>query len=453
MTAPSVPPLTMIRRITLENYMSHARTVIEPADGLTVLVGPNNCGKSAVVSALQTVCGENAGDFMVRHGQKLCRVTVETDDGHTVAWQRRGATVWYTIDGRDVHRVGRGNLPDGLHALLRMPTIESVDEKRSFNVHFGCQKEPIFLVGRERDTAAFFSSSSDAERLLDMQRRHKLRAQAAKAEHRSAEADLRRLDGKLAALSPLEGLGPEIEAVEAAYRALSAHAEAVAGLERHIAAVAVAGRRVGQLSARAAALAELTPPPRLGEVVPVEQLVARIERCAGEAGRQRVRLSAVAKLEPPPGLHDIGALGFVCHRMEACGRQRWEEAARAAALGPLADPPTPIDTGPLRALGRKLKHAADAAAGVRTAADALGALADPPALADLGNLEASVARAERCTGRAERARAAVAAADDAVDDVERRIVRFVMDHPVCPTCGAVMDADHLMHGGPTHVGA
>ena len=43
----------MITRITLENYMSHARTVIEPAGGLTVIVGPNNCGKSAIASALR----------------------------------------------------------------------------------------------------------------------------------------------------------------------------------------------------------------------------------------------------------------------------------------------------------------------------------------------------------------------------------------------------------------
>ena len=46
----------MITRIELTNFMSHAHTVIEPAPGLTVLVGPNNCGKSAVVAALQIIC-------------------------------------------------------------------------------------------------------------------------------------------------------------------------------------------------------------------------------------------------------------------------------------------------------------------------------------------------------------------------------------------------------------
>lgn len=50
----------MIRRIELINFMSHRRTLIEPAAGLTVLVGPNNCGKSAVVSALQILCDKGS---------------------------------------------------------------------------------------------------------------------------------------------------------------------------------------------------------------------------------------------------------------------------------------------------------------------------------------------------------------------------------------------------------
>ena len=57
-------PGDMIKRITLDNYMSHSHTVIEPADGLTVLVGENNCGKSAVVSALQTLCFNRQKNFM-----------------------------------------------------------------------------------------------------------------------------------------------------------------------------------------------------------------------------------------------------------------------------------------------------------------------------------------------------------------------------------------------------
>jgi len=106
----------MIRRITLQNYMAHVHTVIEPASGLTVLVGPNNCGKSAVVSALEALCNNASGSYMIRHDEKEARVTVDTDDGHTLVWRRRGNVVSYIIDGREIHRV-RGSVPEDLHTL------------------------------------------------------------------------------------------------------------------------------------------------------------------------------------------------------------------------------------------------------------------------------------------------------------------------------------------------
>src|SRR6266550_1674368 len=108
----------MITRITLENYMSHAKTVIEPAPGLTVILGPNNCGKSAIASALQTLCGDHDGDFMVRHGV-------------------------------EIHRANRGNLPDDLHTLLRLPKVLHPNGEKEFDVHFAHQKSPIFLIDKE----------------------------------------------------------------------------------------------------------------------------------------------------------------------------------------------------------------------------------------------------------------------------------------------------------------
>src|SRR5437762_3190305 len=128
----------MIRRITLENYMSHAQTVIEPAKCLTVLVGPNNCGKSAVVSALETLCSNATGDYMVRHNEKEARITLETEEGHSFQWRRRGGAVSYVINGQAIHRVNRG-IPEELHKLLRLPKVETGESGEPFDIHFGTQ--------------------------------------------------------------------------------------------------------------------------------------------------------------------------------------------------------------------------------------------------------------------------------------------------------------------------
>jgi len=81
----------VITRIELKNFMSHTRTVIEPAAGLTVLVGPNNCGKSAVVTALQILCHNDNSTYVLRHGEKACSVKIETGDGHSVEWRRKNS--------------------------------------------------------------------------------------------------------------------------------------------------------------------------------------------------------------------------------------------------------------------------------------------------------------------------------------------------------------------------
>src|SRR6202795_4742833 len=87
----------MIKRIELINFMSHPHTVIEPAPGLTVLVGPNNCGNSAVVAALQILCYNESSTYVMRHGERECSVKIETDDGHVIEWRRKNSAR-YVID-------------------------------------------------------------------------------------------------------------------------------------------------------------------------------------------------------------------------------------------------------------------------------------------------------------------------------------------------------------------
>ena len=60
----------MIRKIVLFNFMAHANTELRLADGLTVLVGPNNIGKSTVEVALKTLARNTNSNFVMQHEQK-----------------------------------------------------------------------------------------------------------------------------------------------------------------------------------------------------------------------------------------------------------------------------------------------------------------------------------------------------------------------------------------------
>src|SRR5258706_5883537 len=266
----------MIKRIVLDNYMSHARTVIELAPGLTVILGPNNCGKSAIVSALQTLCGDNDGDFMVRHGEKTCQVTVETDDGHTIAWRRKGKSVSYVLDGVEVHRVGRGNLPDDLDALLRLPKVMHPNGDKQFDVHFGDQKAPIFLIDKEADTAAFFSTASDAEKLIEMQKRHKDKVRDARREHQRYRDEAVQVDVLLSALSPLDEINGELDAVEKTQRGLLADEQAIVALALLIEQIEKQNELVTFRAAVVQSIAPLRSPPNLLDLQPLEALIGNI---------------------------------------------------------------------------------------------------------------------------------------------------------------------------------
>lgn len=226
--------LGMIRKITLENFMSHRHTVIEPANGLTVLVGENNCGKSAIVAALQILCHNTNGDYMVRHGEKECRIIVETDEGHVIEWKRKNGTVSYTLNGRAIHRL-RGRTPDDLHKLLRIPKVYPQDGGDPFDIHFGEQKKPVFLLDESGSRAAkFFASSSDAEALIKMQNLHRDNVRNASQNSNRLQKDLRLLDQRLEPLTKVADIQTLLDYLENQYYTLTTKRMTIEALHQDI---------------------------------------------------------------------------------------------------------------------------------------------------------------------------------------------------------------------------
>jgi hypothetical protein len=403
----------MIRRIVLDNYMSHANSVIEPApDGLTVLVGPNNCGKSAVVSALLTVCGENDGDFMVRHGEKHARVTIETAEGDTIVWQRK-RTPSYVINGREVHRVGRGNLPDDLQALLKLPAIEFGEGsgRSRFVVHFGLQKEPIFLINSESDVAKFFSSSAEAERLLAMQQLHKKKTADARGELRAVEADLTDAAARLASLMPLDAIAPEVEAVEARYAALVGGERSADELAGRIARIELMRSSVAQQQARVDGLADLHAAPALDYPEPLDRMLTRFAKTA----------------------NDMNAI-----------------EARRVATEPLREPPAQDDPGPITQLGLALSRAQRSLDLAIAASFAYEQLRDVPAVVETAPLEQSVDRCTAAAKHAAGAERALATVSRELESVRGDIVAWVTQNPTCPVCGNPTECGHVIEAGGPH---
>jgi energy-coupling factor transporter ATP-binding protein EcfA2 len=295
----------MISRIELHNFMSHCRTVIEPAAGLTVLVGPNDCGKSAVVSALQILCENAQGDYMVRHGADECRIVLETADGHRVEWQRRKGVVSYNIDGEDFHRLS-GGIPAQLHDVLRLAQVVAADNRDPYDIHFGAQKSPIFPLNEPGSRAAtFFASSSDAAKLMEMQSLHRSkRAQARKDEARLAE-QVNGLALRLEVLGPVAQLEQAVNGATEDYQAIADLSRRLCTLWQDQTDLSGKLAAVEQLEAEAAAFARLGTPPRLTDTSSVEEIIGPMAKNMGREARETDVIHVLDRLAEPPILVDL----------------------------------------------------------------------------------------------------------------------------------------------------
>ncbi|MBX3421396.1 MAG: AAA family ATPase [Pirellulaceae bacterium] len=477
----------MIRRIVLENYMSHVRTEIEPAPGLTVLIGPNNCGKSAVVSALQTLCSKTAGEFMVRHGQKECRVTIETDDGHSVTWQRRRGAVSYIIDGR---QIPRGVMPDDLHDILRLPQVVSEDGNEEFDIHFGAQKSPIFLVNDSgRRTAMFFASSSDAEYLMRMQKLHKDKVRTAKREAEKLSERLKMLDAELLWLEPVSEISGAMQAVVKQYQAVEQHQQLSIQLSSDLQQLVQLSSELEQHTAELNCLSRLTSPPQLVTTQPLQDILSFWEQSDRQLHHEASRLKVLAELTEPPALPETFRLQLT---VEELAKARWERDVYknlTIAIQPLAVPPLMAETDRLQDVMDSLATTLQQAECFSQQVTCLQALQPTPQLNEVVVLQRMLAELTAAAELAEETasehavltmlaappeplemqplRQLIKAYDLAeveiancllettqLDEELERVIRSVelwtVANPICSNCGAEIDPQRLLKWGHTH---
>jgi len=348
----------MITRVELENFMSHTHSVFELAEGLTVLLGDNNSGKSAVVHAIQCLCENTSGKYMIRHGTRECIVTITTSEGDEISWHRTKTTAWYVINGKKHSRL-HGRVPDELHQVLRLPALTDENQKESYNVHLAFQKQPIFLLhdtGGKR--ATFFASSSDAGKLMAMQVLHKQQTTAARARERTLDTQVEHQAAAVATLDEVPELDQSLVALEQQYAELAADLERQATLGILVERTERNQRLRASEAAQHEILSELPALPSPAAFEEAEKLAELIRRIGiGERFVQQTidTTQVLCELEPPTAIADTSALSRLLHDFESVATEHLKPGDTLTILDELPAFPELLDYSALSTITRDLE--------------------------------------------------------------------------------------------------
>lgn len=338
----------MIRRLVIENFMTHKHTVLELHRNVNVLTGPNNTGKSAVVEALRCLTENPPSPQLIRHGASKAVVRLELDDGSWVQWERTASSALYKArfaDGREetYAKFGRGNVPEEIRAILRIRSLRT--NEGSVDIHIGNQRTPIFLLDQSGSQAAgFFAASTEAEYLLAMQQALRDRTADAQRERLRLENDISQRKRELAGFASLAAAAQIMEKAENLSDQIKAAHREIPALKALIDQEQSLLRRLETFSKKSRELQNLRNPPPLIDLTPLEEITHTLEKIDSLIHRTQGFSACLTPLRRPPQLEDAAILDALVSALEGTGRTIDRDSRRSQVYGRMKEPPQLMDT-------------------------------------------------------------------------------------------------------------
>ncbi len=140
----------MLTSISVRDFQSLAEVDLELGP-LTVIVGPGNSGKTAVVRALKALAFNRTGSDFIRHGQQQSVVIVETAEGGCIAWVK-GKAAAYMVGDRELTKMA-GSVPEEVSDVLGIRRLE-VEAGSQAVPQIHSQFDSPFLIAESPSKAA-----------------------------------------------------------------------------------------------------------------------------------------------------------------------------------------------------------------------------------------------------------------------------------------------------------
>lgn len=213
-----------LKRLCIENFQSHERTEIRFADGLNVLIGPSDSGKSAILRALRWVLfNQPRGTEYIRIGADKCRVILTMSDGTEIVRERSASINRYIVrtpDGKEQVLEGFGSgVPQEVLDAHNMHPVR-LDKDWELSAQFGSQLESPFLLAETGSVRAKSIGRISGAHIMDIALRDTMRdRQSLTAEIKHVEQEATRLAEAMKLYEDLPRLAQALEMAEAHHQA------------------------------------------------------------------------------------------------------------------------------------------------------------------------------------------------------------------------------------------
>jgi DNA repair exonuclease SbcCD ATPase subunit len=200
-------------RLSGKNLQSWAAFDVE-INGLTVVTGPSDVGKSALFRALKGVLRNELPAEWVRDGQdEPMEVTVEVDGHKISARRKRKGSTTYVIDGKDFAKLA-GGMPED---LAKMKFSEVVIGDFDFDPIFGRQNSAQFLIDpltyKPTEVNAILGAFGGTEKLEHGKKEANLRKTQKDAEARTIATQIRDSEERRAKLTDMQLIGDQTASI------------------------------------------------------------------------------------------------------------------------------------------------------------------------------------------------------------------------------------------------
>ena len=187
-------------KVKLKNFQSISKGELEFTQGINIIVGQSNSGKSAILRAIKgAILNPSGSQKYIKNGTSGFEVSLDYN-GNTIEWSRTSKSPKYTINGEEYLKVGSSNLTNFLDksgfVLDENKNLMNVESELELPFPFDKNNSELFKLFEKNIFC--ISDSTAITKLI------KADEDETNTKKENAEYELERYKSKLSAIEELE---------------------------------------------------------------------------------------------------------------------------------------------------------------------------------------------------------------------------------------------------------